>query len=110
MKENIIYIILLAFLLVSCGNASQNKTDSGTTLKFQNKGHELVYGMVNKVGELQRSCRQKECRIYLYLYSNRRKKLISQQKDTFLTESFPMENILNMNDYFHNLRGNRTRI
>jgi len=51
MKINITILITIIFLCLSCKNENQGKNDNTATPKFQNKGHELVYDMVQKVGD-----------------------------------------------------------
>lgn len=57
MKFNIL-TVLLCFLLLSCNDTKKEKTPEKTepapTQEFQNKGHELVYQMVQKVGNYQK--------------------------------------------------------
>ena len=66
MKINNLAIAILSCLLVSCNN---NKTESEgkTSLEFQNKGHELVYDMVQKVGDYSKLADKKDV-IYTYNY------------------------------------------
>jgi len=50
MKNNILSIIILSCLFISCNQKSKTKPKTEPVLEFQNKGHELVYQMVEKVG------------------------------------------------------------
>jgi len=75
MKFNLLVSIILASFLASC--KSDNKptekveqeieTKTEVLQKFKNKGHELVYSMVQKVGDYQK-LRAKENVIYTYTY------------------------------------------
>lgn len=61
---------ILSLLLLSCGNNSdKNKADSQkeTAPKFQNKGHELVYNMAQKVGNYDKLLEKKDV-VYTYTY------------------------------------------
>lgn len=102
MKTSILTSIALGCLLVSCGNGNENeinKTDESTielqsnteeqtlekepVVEFQNKGHELVYAMVNKVGDYNKMLDKKDV-VYTYTYEKPDgKKDISIEKYTF---------------------------
>lgn len=51
----------------SCNNGNQSESKSQDTLKFQNKGHELVYDMVQKVGDYNKLNNKKNVK-YTYTY------------------------------------------
>lgn len=67
MKINILIIITLTCLSISCKNDNQANTNKTTLPKFQNKGHELVYAMVQKAGDYSKLS-SKENVIYTYTY------------------------------------------
>lgn len=67
MKENIFAIAILSCLLVSCNNSNQTNSKDETALKFQNKGHQLVYTMVQKVGDYSKLLDKKNV-VYTYTY------------------------------------------
>jgi hypothetical protein len=61
------------FLIVSCKNSSNKEVKKVTvhkknTINFQNEGHELVYNMVEKVGDYQK-LRSKKDVVYTYTYT-----------------------------------------
>lgn len=63
----------LLLTIISCKNASKKETQEvipqeETTIIFQNKGHELVYNMVEKVGSYQK-LRNKNDVVYTYTYT-----------------------------------------
>ena len=63
MKINFLAFNILCFLIVSCNNGNQGETAP----KFQNKGHELVYDMVQKVGDYNKVFSKKDV-MYTYTY------------------------------------------
>ena len=83
MKINFLVLIVVSSLLLSCGNKKESKTDEQEKEKievatkieekqetiptFQNKGHELVYKMVQKVGDYQMLSKHKDV-VYTYTY------------------------------------------
>ena len=67
MKFNLLIIIVLSSLLVACNNNKPTNAKENVTQKFQNKGHELVYEMVQKVGDYSK-LRDKQNVIYTYTY------------------------------------------
>lgn len=50
MKTNILTALVLCCLHISCNDENQSNSKSDNVLEFQNKGHELVYSMTQKVG------------------------------------------------------------
>ena len=81
MKINTKTIIILLCLTISCQN--QRKNNDKTNPEFQNKGHELVYKMVQKVGDY-RSLVNKNNVIYTYTYKTADGKVdISTEKYIF---------------------------
>ncbi len=67
MKINILTIIILSCLFVSCNSENQSKPKSDNALEFQNKGHKLVYDMVQKVGNYNNLLDKKDVS-YTYTY------------------------------------------
>lgn len=70
-----ILTIVLSFLLtmISCNNTSEKEVkevivQEKATINFQNKGHELVYDMIEKVGDYQK-LRSKNDVVYTYTYT-----------------------------------------
>ncbi|MEO9952970.1 MULTISPECIES: DUF6503 family protein [Nonlabens] len=63
MKLNLL-TLLLCFLLLSCNDNKNAKTpqeiEPAPTQEFQNKGHEMVYQMVQKVGDYQKLLEKKD--------------------------------------------------
>ena len=83
MKIHILTIILLSFLVISCSKGDQTKSQIDTTPKFQNKGHELVYTMVQRVGDYTRLSDKKNVS-YTYTYQTVDNKIdISTEKYIF---------------------------
>lgn len=68
MKINISAIIgLICLLAASCNHENQAESKKDTALEFQNKGHELVYTMVEKVGDYNKLLENKDVS-YTYTY------------------------------------------
>lgn len=67
MSFNNLASVVLISLIVSCNNDKQTKPDESSSMIFENKGHELVYGMVQKVGDYKSLSSQKNVR-YTYTY------------------------------------------
>lgn len=93
MRIKIIVSILIGFVIVSCKNEKQSiNKQTGTeaievtTHKFVNKGHEIVYNMVQKVGDLNKLLDKKNV-IYTYTYQTPDGKMdISEEKYIFSGE------------------------
>ncbi len=72
MKINKYIVLLLSMVvLISCGKPKEKLKQTETKkvdIKFQNKGHELIYKMVKKVGNYQMLLNKKDV-IYTYTYS-----------------------------------------
>lgn len=74
MKINLLTIVILGLSVVSCKNEPTEKanqkdqTKEEVQQKFQNKAHELVYDMVQKVGDYNKFL-EKEDVIYTYTYT-----------------------------------------
>jgi len=72
LKTPIVTLISL-FTLASCSTSSNKEVEAevgqeATTINFQNKGHELVYKMIEKVGNYQK-LRSKKDVVYTYTYT-----------------------------------------
>lgn len=68
MKINILTIAILSFVLSSCNsNSEQTNSPTVTPLEFQNKGHQLIYNMLEKVGDYSKLKDKKDV-IYTYTY------------------------------------------
>ena len=96
MKNYIISLFALSLLLVSCNN---NTTHSETepTLYFQNKGHELVYNMVQVVGDYQQLLAKKDV-AYTYTYQT------PDGKKDVSNEKYIFQNELSYGQYIHHER------
>ena len=68
MKLLNIFILLFCFLLFSCQHNTNNETPKVSKPKFQNKGHELVYNLSQKVGNYQKLLDKKDV-VYTYTYT-----------------------------------------
>jgi len=85
MKINIIAVTLLAILAASCKDGKQVQPAENIieTPKFHNKGHELVYDMVQKVGNYSKLAEKKNVQ-YTYTYQTPDGKTdISQERYIF---------------------------
>lgn len=67
MKFNLVTTFTLSILFLSCADNSQSDKQKEATPTFQNKGHELVYKMVEKAGNYN-TLLQKEDVVYTYTY------------------------------------------
>ncbi len=67
MKFNFLTITILSALLFSCKSKNQSNKQEINQLKFQNKGHELVYDMTQKIGNYA-TLRKKKDVVYTYTY------------------------------------------
>ncbi|MEZ7497977.1 hypothetical protein QO200_04420 [Flavobacterium sp. Arc3] len=99
MRIKLLVSITLGFLLVSCKNDNQSAkkqipTDSitSTTPKFANKGHELVYNMVQKVGNFNALLDKKNV-VYTYTYQT------PDNKTDSVTEKYIFEGELSYGAY-----------
>ncbi|MEM1339673.1 MAG: hypothetical protein AAGF96_18075 [Bacteroidota bacterium] len=88
-RNTTLYAVSLVLLSGSCKNATTEKQTEATITKetpavvFENKGHELVYNMVEKVGDYQK-LRVKKDVIYTYTYKTPDNKIdISTEKYIF---------------------------
>ena len=67
MNFKITSLIVFSFLIVSCKGEKSVKKEEVSTVSFNNKGHELVYNMVQKVGNYK-ALRNKKDVVYTYKY------------------------------------------
>ena len=82
-KVNQMFTIALVLLLVACQNQSSTPEKKNLVPEFQNKGHELVYKMVLKVGTYQ-NLKDKKDVSYTYTYTTPDgKEDISEEKYIF---------------------------
>lgn len=73
LKKSTIVALSLLVSIVSCKNTTKKEekevtTQKETTINFKNKGHELVYNLVQKVGDYQQ-LRSKKDVVYTYTYT-----------------------------------------
>ncbi|WP_139958730.1 DUF6503 family protein [Flavicella sediminum] len=68
MKLTQIAALSLSILFLSCGNKNQSNTAKKTAPVFTNKGHELVYKMVEKAGNYAALLKHKDV-VYTYTYT-----------------------------------------
>ncbi|PZX53108.1 hypothetical protein LV84_03315 [Algoriphagus ratkowskyi] len=66
-KLNVLTLVFLSFLLASCQDKNQKNTENQNRPEFQNMGHELVYEMVQKVGDFSSLADKKSVK-YTYTY------------------------------------------
>lgn len=91
MKINIAAVTILICLFASCKSNDQNKSNDQkennvTVPEFQNKGHELVFKMVTKVGNYNKLVKKHDV-TYTYTYSTPEGKInISTEKYIFAGE------------------------
>lgn len=67
MKINILPIIIFTCVLASCNNGKHTNSQENISLEFQNKGHELVYHMVQKVSDYSTLLKNQDV-VYTYTY------------------------------------------
>ena len=67
MKFHLLTITLLSILFFSCNNKNSTNNLQEKIPTFQNKGHELVYNMVQKVGNYSMLAKHKDV-VYTYNY------------------------------------------
>ncbi|HDZ04818.1 hypothetical protein LCGC14_0198030 [marine sediment metagenome] len=67
MKFKITNLIIFSLLIISCNGEKSVKKEEVSTFSFNNKGHELVYNMVQKVGNYK-ALRNKNDVVYTYQY------------------------------------------
>ena len=67
MKSTLLIAFILSITLWSCADKSQSNIDPKATLTYQNKGHELVSKMVQKVGDYNSLLSKKDV-VYTYTY------------------------------------------
>ncbi|WP_040278930.1 DUF6503 family protein [Psychroserpens damuponensis] len=79
----ITFTTILSLFLLSCGSNENAKTQEQPTKDFQNKGHEIVHNMVQKVGNYNTLHKKKDV-VYTYTYQTPDgKKDISTEKYMF---------------------------
>ncbi len=67
MKFNFLVLIIFSCFFFSCNNKSQSHSQKEAPQKIQNKGHQLIYGMVQKVGDYNDLLKKKDV-VYTYTY------------------------------------------
>ncbi|MGB0931000.1 MAG: hypothetical protein ACPGVB_09510 [Chitinophagales bacterium] len=67
MRFALLTAFILSILLLSCSDKSPSKSDQKDSPAYQNKGHELVYKMVQKVGDYTALLKHKDV-VYTYTY------------------------------------------
>ena len=83
MKIHIVASLLIGSLLFSCSAKQVENVETEPTQTFKNKGHELVYNMVQKVGDYE-TLRSKKNVSYTYTYQTPDgKKDVVQEKYIF---------------------------
>ena len=83
MKIHIVASLLIGSLLFSCTAKQVENVEAEPTQTFKNKGHELVYNMVQKVGDYE-TLRSKKNVSYTYTYQTPDgKKDVVQEKYIF---------------------------
>lgn len=92
MKLTILTSIILSCFLLSCNNDSTIDSKKETTPTFQNKGHELVYAMVEKVGNYDKFFSKKDV-VYTYTYQT------ADNKTNVSTEKYIFEGELSYGSY-----------
>src|SRR5690554_4112587 len=65
--QNYIFILLISFTLLSCGNNEKGTTQKESLPEFQNEAHQLVHTMVQKVGDYNQLQEKKDV-VYTYTY------------------------------------------
>ncbi|GJM36550.1 MAG: hypothetical protein DHS20C18_55510 [Saprospiraceae bacterium] len=61
-------LLIIGTLFFSCQEQPTEETQSAPNVEFQNKGHELVYKMTQKVGDYQKLLDKKDV-VYTYTYT-----------------------------------------
>jgi len=92
MKFNQIAIVILGLFVISCNIKNESKTVTETAPTFQNKGHELVYDMVKKVGDYKTLTNKKDV-VYTYRYAT------PDGKADISTEKYIFDNELSYGEY-----------
>ena len=83
MKLNYLFLLASICLLAACTNNSSKNQETVVTSTFQNKGHELVYEMVEKTGNYEALLKKKDV-VYTYTYETPDgKKDVSTEKYIF---------------------------
>lgn len=100
MKINLLAIVIVGFSIVACKNEQkptekvqqEKQTKENVQQKFQNKAHELVYNMVQKVGNYNKFLEKKDV-IYTYTYTT------PDGKTDMSTEKYIFNGELSYGDY-----------
>ncbi|WP_299256908.1 hypothetical protein [uncultured Aquimarina sp.] len=96
-----IVFLVMGLILISCNDKNQPKTEivtpeskivKETTPTFQNKGHELIYNFVKKVGDYN-TLRNKKDVVYTYTYTT------PDGKSDISTEKYIFNNELSYGEY-----------
>lgn len=94
MKFNQLAGLFLCLFIFSCGNKTKS---TQPTVSFQNQGHELIYKMVNKVGNYEKLLSKKDV-IYTYTYKT------PDGKSDISTEKYIFDGELSYGLYEHHER------
>ena len=100
--SKLIIAIIFSTLIISCGNKSENNSETSKktavkTLKFKNKGHELVYKMTEKTGNYQDLLNLKDI-VFNYTYRT------PDQKEDVSIESYIFDGELSHGEYLKHER------
>ncbi len=80
MKNSLLIIVSLVILFASCKDASQANNKGDKDLVFQNKGHELVHKMVQKVGTYaQLNDKKNVSYTYTYITSDGKTDIVNEK-------------------------------
>lgn len=96
MNSKQLLVIFIGFLLLSCNDKKESKPEKPSPT-FQNKGHELVYNMVKKVGDYG-ALLDKNDVIYTYTYKT------ADGKTDISTEKYIFKGELSYGSYKHHER------
>jgi hypothetical protein len=97
MKFNSIAIFILVAPLFSCSNENSQTEQKDTTPTFQNKGHELVFNSVQKMGDYKALSERKDV-VYTYTYQT------PDGKADISTEKYIFKNELSYGSYHQHER------
>ncbi|GLR19873.1 DUF6503 family protein [Portibacter lacus] len=92
MKLNFLVIIALSFFVISCNQETPATSDVDTAPEIQNQGHQLIYDMVQKVGDFSQFQDKKNV-VYTYTYQT------PDGKKDVSTEKYIFENELSYGKY-----------
>ncbi|MFT6865968.1 MAG: hypothetical protein ACJA08_000795 [Cyclobacteriaceae bacterium] len=94
---NQLVLVVLGFFILSCNDKQQSNAQKETPQNFQNKGHELIYKMVKKVGDYNILSNKKDV-IYTYTYQT------PDGKSDISTEKYIFDGELSYGLYQHHER------